>query len=154
MKEEQQMDFANVPVVEWLKKVFADTYCLYMKTQNYHWNVIGKNFISLHSLFETQYQELAEALDEIAERIRILGQITPASFEEILTLSSVSSPRGDFAADQMTKDLLTSHEVLSSRIRNAIRSATVAGDDGTVGLLSERLSSHEKIIWIFKNLLR
>lgn len=143
----------SVVVVDGLRKVFADTYSLYLKTQNYHWNVTGHHFVSLHAMFESQYEELAEAIDEIAERLRILGVPAPGTFEEILTLTSIKSGAADQPADRMLSDLFESHSILIHAIAGVIQKAGDASDEGTVGLLSERLTSHEKAAWMLKSSL-
>lgn len=140
-------------VVDGLRKLFADTYSLYLKTQNYHWNVTGHHFASLHAMFESQYEELAEAIDEIAERLRILGVPAPGTFEEIQTLTSIKSGAVDQPADRMLSDLFEGHSALSRAIAGVIRKAGDASDEGTVGLLSERLTSHEKAAWMLKSSL-
>lgn len=140
-------------IVDGLRKVFAETYSLYLKTQNYHWNVTGLHFASLHAMFESQYEELAEAIDEIAERLRILGVPAPGTFEEIQTLTSIKSGAADQPADRMLSDLLDGHSTLIHAIGGVIRAAGDVNDEGTVGLLSERLTSHEKAAWKLKSSL-
>jgi starvation-inducible DNA-binding protein len=140
-------------VVDGLRKVFADTYAIYLKTQNYHWNVTGHHFASLHAMFEAQYEELAEAVDGLAERLRILGEFAPGTFEEIQSLSSIKSGKPGQSADLLIGDLLAGHGEVIRRIADLITISSDAGDEGTVGLLSERLSSHEKIAWILKSTL-
>lgn len=140
-------------VVEGLRRVFADTYALYLKTQNYHWNVTGHNFASLHALFESQYEELAQAIDEIAERIRVLGLFAPGTFEEIQGLTSIKGGVAGTSADLMVGDLLAGHGELVRRIKDLMPVAAQASDDGTAGLLSERLVSHEKAAWMLRSTL-
>lgn len=140
-------------VIEGVRKVFADTYALYLKTQNYHWNVTGPHFPSLHALFETQYQELTEPLDQLAERLRILGVTAPGTTEEIRSLASINSGSAAQPAEQMLADLIAGHTALLWSIKIVIRAAEQAGDDGTVGLLSERVASHEKAAWMLRSTL-
>lgn len=140
-------------VIEGVRKVFADTYALYLKTQNYHWNVTGPHFPSLHALFESQYQELTEPLDQLAERLRILGVTAPGTTEEIRSLASIKSGSADQPAEQMLTDLLAGHTALLRNIKIVIRTAEQAGDDGTVGLLSDRVASHEKTVWMLRSTL-
>ena len=140
-------------VLDGLLRVFAETYSLYLKTQDYHWNVTGHHFASLHAMFESQYEELAEAIDEIAERLRILGVPVPGTFEEIQTLASIKSGTAVQPAESMFSDLLEGHSSLSRVITDVIREAGDASDEGTVGLLSERLTSHEKAAWILRSSL-
>lgn len=140
-------------LIEGIRKVFADTYALYLKTQNYHWNVTGAHFASLHAMFESQYRELAEALDELAERLRILGVKAPGTFEEIQALLSIKSGSADHSSERMVSDLLEGHLDLTRAVSGLIRNAAEAGDEGTVGLLSERLASHEKTAWMLRSTL-
>lgn len=140
-------------VIDSLKTIFADTYALYLKTQNYHWNVTGQNFSAFHGMFESQYRELAEALDELAERLRILGVKAPGSFEEIQALLSIGSGSPDPTPEEMVTDLLDGHMSLARAALELMRAASGAGDEGTVGLLSERLSSHEKTAWMLRSSL-
>lgn len=140
-------------VVDGIRKVFADTYALYLKSQNYHWNVTGPHFSPLHALFEEQYRELAEALDELAERLRILSVKAPGTFEEIQSLASIKSGIADQPAEKMLNDLLNGHTTLLRAIAGVLRAATDAADEGTVGLLSERLASHEKSAWMLRSTL-
>ncbi len=138
-------------VIEGVRKVFADTYAIYFKTQNYQWNVTGP--LPLHALFETQYQELAEPLDKLAERLRILGVTAPGTTEEIRSLASIKSGSADQPAEQMLADLIAGHTALLRSIKIVIRAAEQAGDGGTVGLLSERVASHEKAAWMLRSTL-
>ena len=140
-------------VIEGVRKVFADTYAIYLKTQNYHWNVTGPHFSSLHALFETQYQDLAEPLDKLAERLRILGVTAPGTTEEIRSLASIKSGSADQPAEQMLADLIAGHTALLQSIKIVILAAEQAGDGGTVGLLSERVASHEKAVWMLRSTL-
>ncbi|WP_417848865.1 Dps family protein [Thalassoglobus sp.] len=140
-------------VVEGLRRVFADTYALYLKTQNYHWNVTGHHFASLHAMFEAQYQELAEALDALAERLRILGEFAPGTFGEIQSLSSIKDGNPSQSADLMVGDLFAGHGAIIRRISELIPASVEGGDEGTVGLLSERLASHEKTAWMLRSTL-
>lgn len=140
-------------VVDGLRKVFADTYSLYLKTQNYHWNVTGHHFASLHAMFESQYEELAKAIDEIAERLRILGVPAPGTFEEIQELASIKSAAANQSAEKMLSDLHGGHSSLCRAMTRVIKAAGEAGDEGTVGLLSNRLASHEKAAWMLSSSL-
>lgn len=140
-------------VVDGLRRVFADTYSLYLKTQNYHWNVTGPHFASLHAMLESQFEELAEAIDELAERLRILGVFAPGTFEEIQSLTSLKSGSADQPAEKMLSDVLEGHSALSRSIADVMRTAVEASDEGTIGLLSERLANHEKAEWILRSTL-
>ena len=119
-------------VVEGLKIVLADSYALYLKTQNYHWNVTGANFKSLHELFGSFYGELAEAIDEIAERIRALGEHAPGSFKEFSEMTSIKDAEsGVISASSMLKQLIKDHEAVLKTIRKALDISQKAGDDAT-----------------------
>lgn len=133
-----------------LRKILADTYALYLKTQNYHWNVEGMNFKSLHSLFEEHYQELAEAVDEIAERIRMLGLKVPASFKVFESLKTISDANENATAKEMLEDLVRSHQAVQKNLIAAFEVAQQQKDEGTVGLIDGRLAHHEKALWMLR----
>ena len=133
---------SNTPVVDALKQVLADTYALQIKTQNYHWNVEGPHFHSLHLLFE--------AVDEVAERIRALGDYAPGSFEAFSKLTKVSPPKDGLEGIAMVKDLAKSHELLSDQAKAALAVGEKAGDDSTVDLLTQRISYHDKTAWMLR----
>ena len=131
-----------------LKIILADTYALYLKTQNYHWHVTGLQFKSLHELFETQYRELAEAVDAIAERIRILGHIAPASFHDFQHLKTLQDGNSENSANQMVSELALDHGTLVRDLNQALVLAQGSNDEGSVALLSERIAAHEKARWM------
>lgn len=136
---------------EMIKKLavtLADTYTLYLKTQNYHWHVKGPQFKSLHELFEAQYLELAGAVDEIAERIRILGETAPATFKEYLALKTIAEGDSSLTASEMVKSLAKDHGTLVNDLNQAMKLAQDHHDEGTVNLLANRLSAHEKAKWM------
>lgn len=133
-----------------LKHVLADSYSLYLKTQNYHWHVKGPQFASLHSLFEGHYTELATAIDEIAERIITLGEKAPATLAEISKLSSIKEGDSTLNANDMLKDLIDSHTILLDNLTNALDTAVENSDAGSEGLLSDRIASHQKSLWMLK----
>jgi len=141
-------------VTEELGHFLADTYGLYLKTQNFHWNVTGPLFYSLHKLFEEQYQELANAVDEIAERIRSLGGYTPASFSQFSQLSSLKEEKEKIDATAMLEKLIKDHEVLAQHAMHLIRTAQAAEDEGTADLLIQRLKVHQKFAWMLQSSLR
>lgn len=133
-----------------LKVLLANTYALYLKTQNYHWNVVGPHFHSLHGMFEEQYKALAEAVDEIAERIRALGDSAPGSFEEFSKLKTISEAKLKMDSFAMIKDLVESHEAIAKHIALILKQAEDEQDEVTQDLLVERLSAHEKTLWMLK----
>lgn len=128
-----------------LKVILANTYALYLKTQNYHWHVKGIHFKSLHELFEEHYTELAQAIDEIAERLVILGFNAPATFKDLDGLKTITDGEATNDAMTMLADLSDSHQTLVNDI-NALLADDV--DEGTVALLGERISVHEKALWM------
>ncbi|MGF1606961.1 MAG: Dps family protein [Rhodothalassiaceae bacterium] len=140
-------------VAEGLKSVLADTYALYLKTQNYHWNVTGPLFQAVHSMTEEQYTELAQAVDDIAERIRTLGFKAPGGFKALAALTDLSEGDETLKAEAMIEDLVKSHELVARNNRRLHETAAQAGDDSTVGLLDDRLAAHEKTAWMLRSLL-
>jgi starvation-inducible DNA-binding protein len=142
---------SNKPVTEALKKVLADTYTLYLKTQNYHWNVEGANFRALHLLFEEQYNELFAAVDLIAERIRALGEKSPGSFAEFKKLTLISEGNSEFDSNRMLKDLHDSQQTIIGNLKKAITVADKADDVSTVDLLTQRITAHDKAAWMLKS---
>lgn len=135
-------------IQEKLSVLMADTYALYLKTQNYHWHVKGSNFKSLHMLFETQYLELAQAVDDIAERIIILGGKAPASFAEFQRLKRIKDGNSDASANTMVGELADDHGTLVKDLNASLKLAQEHHDEGTVSLLSERIALHEKTRWM------
>ncbi len=134
-----------------LNLILADTYILYTKTQNFHWNIIDPRFYSLHLFFEKQYEELAEAIDEIAERIRMLGEQAPGSLKQFLEMTSIKESSALLHAPQMTKELLDGHESMIRYLREIIDLASKLGDEGTADLLIQRLRAHEKHVWMLSS---
>lgn len=144
---------SNKPVIEGLKKALADTYALALKTQNYHWNVEGEQFSQLHALFEAQYTELAAAIDDIAERIRALGEKSPGSFAAFSKLKSISDADAELDAVGMVKDLYVSNQQVVATVKAAFEKADKAGDEGTADLYVGRMRAHEKAAWMLKSTL-
>jgi starvation-inducible DNA-binding protein len=140
-------------VADELTHLLADNYTLYLKTQNFHWNVTGPLFPTLHLLFESQYQELADANDLIAERIRALGSPAPASFSEFQKLSSLKDSTGKLSAEQMIKALLKDHETVLHHLDIIFAQAEKANDQGTIDMLTERMRAHEKTAWMLRSSL-
>ena len=140
-------------VAEGLSKVLADSYGVYLKTHGYHWNVSGPNFSQFHALFMTQYTEMWTAIDEVAERIRALGELAPQGYGAFGNLSSIKDgdPTKDAAA--MIKDLIESHESLIGTLYGVLPTAQEAGDEVTASLISDRLTAHEKHIWMLRSSL-
>lgn len=134
-----------------LKKLLANTYALYLKTQNYHWNVVGPQFYGLHHLFEDQYKELSDAVDEIAERIRGLNDTAPGSFEEFIAMKDIPEAKQGINAMVMVKDLQDTHEALRDKLVLILDEAKQNEDDVTQDLIIERLEAHEKAVWMLKS---
>lgn len=134
-----------------LKVVLANTYTLYLKTQNYHWNVMGPHFNSLHTFFEEQYKELAEAVDEIAERIRALGDNAPGSFAEFNDLKTITEAKTKIDAFTMIKDLIESHEMMIKNLNLILKQAEDEEDDVTQDMIVGRLAAHEKMLWMLRS---
>jgi len=134
-----------------LSKVLADSYMLYLRTHNYHWNVTGELFHALHEQFEGQYTELADAIDEIAERIRALGYRAPGTFKEFNDLTSITEEEEEPEALEMVRRLAIGNEQVLRTAREALEPADDAGDEATVDLLTERLHIHAKTAWMLRS---
>ncbi len=144
----------RITIANGLAALLADSYSLYLKTHNFHWNVTGPMFNTLHLMFETHYTELSLAVDLIAERIRALGFIAPGSYSEFAKLSKVTEHSGDTDATDMVKYLIEAHEVVIKTARDIIAIADEANDQVTLDLLTQRLQVHEKTVWMLRSLLR
>jgi starvation-inducible DNA-binding protein len=129
-----------------LKTLLADTYALYLKTQNYHWNVEGSDFFALHAAFEEQYEDLAEAVDEIAECIRMRGEKVDANFSSFDKLKTLENANMHHDAKSMLKDLHKDHVALNKFLHQAL--SEIGDDEGASSLISDRISWHEKQIWM------
>ena len=136
-----------------LSRLLADTYTLYLKTHYFHWNVTGPMFQTLHLMFETQYTELALAVDLIAERIRALGFPAPGSYSEYAKLSSISETTSVPKATEMIKLLVEGQEAVCRTARSIYAIADQASDEPTADLLTQRLQLHEKTAWMLRSLL-
>jgi starvation-inducible DNA-binding protein len=136
-----------------LATLLADTYSLYLKSHYYHWNVTGPNFNSLHLMFETQYDELALAADEIAERIRALGHVAPGTFAEFARLSSIPEDSEPPSADTMVANLVQGHETVIATARTTLAAAEAAGDAASADLATRRIDTQEKTAWMLRSLL-
>lgn len=148
MSEQDRLSIAQA-----LAKVLADTYTLYLKTQGFHWNVTGPFFTTLHETFGKQYDELAEAIDEVAERIRALGHVAPASFGEFSALSSIQENKAQLTATEMVQALLADHESVARTVHSAFETAQKGGDEGSADLMVGRLQAHQKTAWMLRSLL-
>lgn len=140
-------------ITDGLSRLLADTYTLYLKTHNYHWNVTGPMFQTLHLMFEAQYSELALAVDLVAERIRSLGVPAPGSYREFGRLSSVSEDDDRPDATEMIRRLVGGQETVARTARSVFPVVEQAHDEATADLLTQRLQVHEKTAWMLRSLL-
>ncbi len=140
-------------LAEGLSRLLADTYTLYLKTHNFHWNVTGPMFQTLHLMFETHYNELALAVDLIAERIRALGHVAPGSYKAYAKLSTIREEDNVPAATAMIRSLVKGHEAVARTARSVFPVAESANDQPTADLLTQRLQIHEKTAWMLRSLL-
>ena len=140
-------------IADGLSRLLADSYTLYLKTHNYHWNVTGPLFNTLHSMFEVQYTELAAAVDEIAERIRALGLPAPGSYGAFKELTSIEEEQGQPAAEEMIRQLVIGQETVARTAREIFPLADAANDEPTADLLTQRMQLHEKNAWMLRSML-
>ncbi len=136
-----------------LSRLLADSYTLYLKTHNYHWNVTGPQFNTLHLMFEGQYTELAAAIDEIAERIRALGIRAPGSYREYAEITEIEEGDGTETAEEMTRQLAIGQETVVRTARAVFTAADAANDEPTADLLTQRMQLHEKNAWMLRSML-
>ncbi len=141
------------PIADGLSHLLADTYTLYLKTHNYHWNVTGPMFNMLHLMFETQYNELAVAVDLIAERIRALGYPAPGSYAQYARLSAIEQSESVPSAEEMIADLVKGQEAVIRTGRKIFPVADKAADAATTDLLTQRMQAHEKTAWMLRAML-
>ncbi len=140
-------------IAEGLSRLLADSYTLYLKTHNYHWNVEGPMFTTLHLMFEEHYNELALAVDEIAERIRTLGEPAPATYREFAELSSIEEDADHPDATEMIRRLVSGHETVVRTARSIFPTVESANDEPSADLLTQRMQVHEKTAWMLRSLL-
>ncbi len=140
-------------IADGLSHLLADSYTLYLKTHNFHWNVKGPMFQTLHLLFETQYTELALAVDLVAERIRALGYPAPGTYAEFIRLSSIPEPKGVPSATAMICELVEGQEAVSRTARALLPLVQKVSDEPTADLLTQRMQIHEKNAWMLRSLL-
>lgn len=140
-------------IAEGLSHLLADTYTLYLKTHNYHWNVTGPLFNTLHLMFEEQYNELALAVDQIAERIRALGVAAPGSYKAYALLTSIEEEEGVPKAEAMVANLVKGHEAVVKTARMVFPTVEKAHDEPTADLLTQRMQVSEKVAWMLRSLV-
>lgn len=148
MSEKQRKEIAHG-----LSKVLADSYTLYLMTHNFHWNVKGPMFNTLHLMFETQYTELALAVDLIAERIRALGFPAPGTYSDFVKLSSIKEVKGVPTATKMIQHLVEGQEAVVRTARTVFPSVESASDEPSADLLTQRMQVHEKTAWMLRSML-
>jgi starvation-inducible DNA-binding protein len=136
-----------------LARALGETYVLYVKTQGFHWNVVGPLFFGLHKLTEEQYEDLADAADKLAERIRALGFPAPNSFKEFVRLSAVSEVEGNPPVREMIEQLIRDHETVARTFRETVELADETGDVVTADLLTQRIAAHDKAAWMFRAII-
>ena len=143
-----------IEIAKGLSQLLAETYTLYLKTHKYHWNVTGAMFQPLHTLFEKQYTALALAVDEIAERIRVMGVKSPGSYAEFAQLSTIKDdPHLETTSHTMIANLLKDHEQVVKTAKHILVTLDQANDEGTISLLGSRIEYHEKTAWMLKSSL-
>jgi len=136
--------------IDALRKVLGETYALYFKTHGYHWNVTGPRFKALHELFMQQYTELWQALDELAERIRALGEFAPASSDELASYATIKPDNGVPDAEDMITNLVRGHEILAQVAKDGVKVAEEGDDAVTADLLTQRAAAAEKSAWMLR----
>ena len=140
-------------IAEKASHLLADSYTLYLKTHNFHWNVTGPMFNTLHMMFEQQYNELALAVDEIAERIRALGENAPGTYAAFAKLTEIEEEEGTPAAEEMIRQLVRGHETVARTARSVFPIADAGNDEPTADLMTQRLQVHEKTAWMLRSML-
>ena len=144
-------DNARKASADALAGVLADTYSLYLKTQNFHWNVTGPNFVQLHQMFQDQYTELAAAVDEVAERIRALGHFAPGGYAAFAKLTEIKdAPANPPPAKDMIRQLATDHETIARRAREAETATDEVGDKESADIMIARMQAHGKTAWMLR----
>jgi starvation-inducible DNA-binding protein len=144
---------ARLEIADGLSRLLADSYTLYLKTHNYHWNVTGPMFQTLHLMFEEQYTELATAVDLIAERIRTLGVPAPGTYKEFAKLTVIDEDDEQPVAEEMIRRLVKGHEAVVRTARSVFPVVESANDEPTADLLTQRMQVHEKTAWMLRSLL-
>lgn len=144
-------DSVRKQIAQNLIMLLADTYILYVKTQNFHWNMTDARFYSLHLFLKKEYGNLGKAIDEIAERIRILGERFPTGLKQFLNTTSLKESDEDLIGEEMILELLKDHEAICLFLRDCIALTTKLGDEGSADLLTQRLRAHEKSIWMLQS---
>ena len=145
---------SNHKVSQVLKVALADTYVLYLKTHGFHWNVEGRDFNTLHTMFEGQYNDMWMAVDQIAERIRALGEYAPGSYAQMIEVATITEATKVPDSTEMLEELVSGNEALVKSLKKAFEVSTEAGDDATADMMIERVQIHEKQIWMMRSMLK
>lgn len=140
-------------IVQMLSKILASTYVLYMKTQGFHWNAVGPNFYSLHKLSQEHYEDMAESIDTLAERIRALGHVAPARYSWYEKLSIIREEQEEKDAKDLLQNLVLDHEAISRLLKDGFVLAEKAYDHATADLFVQRMHAHEKAAWMLRAVL-
>lgn len=140
-------------IADGLSRLLADSYTLYLKTHQFHWNVTGRHFNSLHQMFMEQYTEIWNAIDDVAERIRSLGFFAPGSYAKFSKLTSIKDSEGVPKAEKMVKELISGHETVARTARSIFPAAEAGNDEATLDLLTQRITIHEKTAWMLRSFL-
>lgn len=143
----------RLAIANGLSRLLADTYTLYLKTHNFHWNVTGPMFNTLHTMFEEQYTALALAVDEIAERIRALGAAAPGSYSQFRDCTCIQEETGVPSAEEMIAQLVKDQEAVVRTARSIFPLADKVGDEPTADLLTQRMQTHEKTAWMLRSMI-
>lgn len=146
-------DQGRKAIADGLSVYLADNYLLYLKTQNFHWNVVGPQFHTLHAMFEAQYSDLATAVDDIAERIRALDHPAPGSLTQYMQISNLKDQEDIPAAEKMVEILVADHESIVACARKVLQIAESHHDDVTVDFLTGRMNTHEKTAWMLRSII-
>lgn len=146
-------DSSRKEISDGVSTLLADSYTLYLKTHNYHWNVTGPMFQTLHLMFETQYTELAAAVDNIAERIRALGYYAPGTYKQYAKLTNIEEEDDVPSAHEMIRRLVGAHETVAKTARSVFPAAEKGNDEATLDLLTQRIHLHEKTAWMLRSLV-
>lgn len=142
---------ATKKIADLLGEFLADSYVLYLKTQNFHWNVVDARFDMIHKMFQVQYEDLAEAVDLIAEQIRIVGHFSPGTMKEFLKLTRLKEGTGKETGSQMIKKLQVDHETIGKYLVDMIAEIQELGDEATADVLIERARVHGKFAWLLRS---
>lgn len=141
-------------VIATLKVALADSYVLFLKTHNYHWNVTGPNFKSLHIMFEEQYNDLFAAIDLLAERIRALGDLAPGSFAEYKKITDLKEGNSKLKSSQMVEDLAKDQKQIVKTLYEVVKASRKCGDEVTLSMVASRIEVHEKNAWMLRSSLQ